>query len=456
MDLDIEKSSFRDPSGFLFRKDGLIYRQINTNYKENYDHFMSSGLYYKLVEQKLLVPHTEVELTAGVENAYKIIKPQMIDFISYPYEWSFSQLKDAALTTLKIQKLAFEHGMCLKDASSYNIQFLNGSPVLIDTLSFEIYKEGTPWVAYRQFCQHFLAPLALMSQKDIRLNQLLKIYIDGIPLDLASSLLPKSSYLKLYLLTNIHMHSKSQKKYEDKAVDVTKVKLSRLQFTGLIEGLESAVKRLKWKMTDTEWGDYYNITNYTNDSFENKKRLVETFIDKISPAFLWDLGSNNGEFSRIASNKGIKTISFDIDPVAVEKNYLYSMENGESNLLPLILDLTNPSPAIGWNNEERMAFKERKLPDTVMALALIHHLAISNNVPLYKLAEFFSQICYNLIIEFVPKSDSQVKKLLATREDIFNNYNQESFEHEFKKYFDISAAESIVGSDRTLYLMRKR
>ena len=182
--------SFRDPSGFLFYRDGLVYRQVNSVYAELYEQLIGSGLYQALVDARLLIPHEEVEIEpAEPSNAYKIIQPEQLPFISYPYEWSFSQLKDAALTTLEIQKRALEYEMSLKDCSAYNIQFWGGKPVFIDTLSFEAYREGHPWVAYRQFCQHFLAPLALMGANDVRLNQLLRVYIECVPLDLASACL---------------------------------------------------------------------------------------------------------------------------------------------------------------------------------------------------------------------------------------------------------------------------
>lgn len=458
---EIVKSSFRDPSGFLFFKEGKIYRQINYNYKDNYDQLINSGLYQRLVDDNLLIPHKEVEAPKTDINCYKVIEPDMIDFISYPYEWSFSQLKDAALTTLKIQKTAVEFGMCLKDSSAYNIQFKVGKPVLIDTLSFEKYVEGSTWIAYRQFCQHFFAPLVLMSYKDIRLSNLLRIFIDGIPLDLASSLLPIKTYFKFSVLTNIHLHAKSQKKHESDAeiensVNMRQYKMSRANYLALVESLESTVKGLKWQPQGTEWGDYYDITNYSDAAFEHKKEFVGKFVEKIKPETVWDLGANNGVFSRIASDRGIKTVAFDIDPVAVEKSYLYSVKNQEESILPLVLDLTNPSPSIGWDNEERMSIKQRKLPDMVFALALIHHLAISNNVPLSKIAAYFNDICSSLIIEFVPKNDSQVKKLLASREDIFGNYNQEAFENEFAKYFKILSSERIKSSERTLYLMSRK
>ncbi len=449
-------SSFRDPSGFLFSQDGSLYRQVNSIYKEDYDLLMGSGLYESLIKKGLLVSHQETGLDlAHADGAYKIIKPELIPFISYPYEWCFSQLKDAALTTLEIQKIAIDFGMTLKDSSAYNIQFLKGKPVLIDTLSSEKYNEGQPWIAYKQFCQHFLAPLVLASYKDIRLNQLFQVYIDGIPLDLTSSLLPLSTRFRFSLLTHIHLHAKSQKRFADKQVKVGNSNISRMSFLGLIDNLYSAVKRLKWKLAQTEWGDYYDKTNYSTESFEIKKKYVAESMDKINPKSVWDLGANTGVFSRIISDKGIQTISFDVDPIAVEKNYLESLEKKETNILPLLLDLINPSPGIGWEHQERSAFMERGPVDAVLALALIHHLAISNNLPLDRIAKFFQDICSSLVIEFVPKSDSQVQKLLATREDIFPDYTREAFENTFGKYFTLQSSVKIKDSERVLYCMRR-
>ena len=450
-------SSFRDPSGFLFYRDDTIYRQVNITYKENYDYLMNSGLYEVLVDNESLIPHEEVVIE-GTEpdKAYKILKPELIPFISYSYEWCFSQLKNAALITLKIQKKALDFGMSLKDCSAYNIQFRKGKPVSVDTLSFEKYQEGKPWIAYRQFCQHFLAPLALMSYRDIRLNQLFRIYIDGIPLDLASSLLPFHTRFKFSLLSHIYLHAKAQKYFADKTANTSGgKKMSLLSFNGLIDNLESAIKKLKWKSQNTEWSDYYKETNYSMDALQHKKQIVAELLDKIDPRNVWDLGSNIGMFSRIASDKGIQTISFDIDPGAVEKNYLECIRKGETHILPLVLDLTNPSPSIGWENQERMSLLERGPADTVFALALIHHLAISNNLPLNRIADFFSRICKSLIIEFVPKNDSQVKRLLSTREDIFLSYRQQVFEDEFCRYFRIQDSVKIKDSERIIYLMER-
>jgi len=452
----IENSSFRDSSGFLFYIENELYRVINYSYKEQYDHLINSELYKKLTENNLLISHEEINNLEIDYSYYKIIKPKKIPFVSYPYEWSFSQLKDAALLTLRIQKGAMKYGMTLKDGSAYNIQFFNGKPIFIDTLSFEMYEDGQIWKPYKQFCQHFLAPLALMSKKDIRLNLLSKTFIDGIPLDLTAKLLPKTTFGNFGLMAHIHAHAKSQKHYENK--EDTKIKertISKRSFEGLTDNLDSSIKKMTWKEDNTEWGNYYSDTNYSEESFEEKKKIILSTLEKITPRIVWDLGANTGIFSRLASDQGINTISFDIDPLAVEKNYLESLKNNEQNILPLILDLTNPSSNIGWSNDERISFLQRGPADLVFALALVHHLAISNNVPLYKIAEFFSAISKFLIIEFIPKSDSQVKRLLTTREDIFKNYDEQNFEKEFSKFFKITSSQKLVESERTIYIMEK-
>jgi len=452
----IENSSFRDRSGFLFYYENEIYRIINFSYKKQYEKFMNSELYQKLEEKNLIITHSEIENLDIDCDYYKIIKPEKIPFISYPYEWSFSQLKDAALLTLRIQKAAMKYGMTLKDGSAFNIQFHNGHPIFIDTLSFEIYEEGQIWKPYKQFCQHFLAPLALISKKDVRLNLLSKTFIDGIPIDLAAKLLPKTTFGNFGLMAHIHAHAKSQKHYENKDAKIKQKTLSKRSFEGLIESLKSSIEKMTWNVDSTEWGDYYSDTNYTEKSFEEKKQFISLAIDQVKPKLVWDMGANTGVFSRLASTKGINTISYDIDPLAVEKNYLLSSQNSEQNILPLILDLTNPSSGIGWNHNERMSIIQRGPADMVFALALVHHLAISNNVPLNKLAEFFSQISKFLIIEFVPKSDSQVKRLLLTRDDIFENYDEKNFEIEFSKFFKIINSKKILDSERTIYIMENK
>ena len=456
MNNEMLPASFRDPAGFLFQRDGSLYRQVNQAGRADYDRFMISGLYQRLVSERLVIPHQEVDIPlARPDVCHKVLKPQQVPFISYPYEWGFSQYRDAALATLRIQQIALEYNQSLKDASAYNIQFFQSRPTLIDTLSFEEYAEGSPWVAYRQFCQHFLAPLSLMATRDVRLGQLMRIYIDGIPLDLASHLLPGRTRWISPLLLHIHLHAANQRKHSAGGAAPANLQFSRNAMIGLLESLDGGIQHLSRKFNQTEWGDYYDNTNYSEEGLLHKAALVEEFLDQVHPRTLWDLGANTGHFSRLASQRGIQTVAFDIDPLAVEKGYLASRAAGDEHLLNLLLDLTNPSPSLGWSNHERLSLLERGPVDAVMALALVHHLAISNNVPLKQLAEFFAGLGRWLIIEFIPKDDSQVQRLLATRKDIFPEYIPEEFEAAFGEKFYILRREPIQGSKRVLYLMER-
>jgi ribosomal protein L11 methylase PrmA len=452
-------ASFRDPSGFLFLREQRLFRQVNRAYQADYDRLIGSGLYDELADAALLIRHRETDVPPQEPAlAYRVLEPEPVSFISYPYEWSFGQLQAAALATLEIQKRALARGMSLKDSSAYNIQFHRGQPLLIDTLSFEVYREGEPWDAYRQFCQHFLAPLALMAHTDIRLSQLLRVYIDGIPLDLASRLLPRRTRFSFALLSHLHLHAASQKRYADKAVDRTQVRrrMSRTSFLGLIENLASAVRKLSWKPAGTEWSSYYEVHNYSEAGLAHKQRVVDRFLDLAAPQSVWDLGANTGLFSQQASRRGIPTVAFDIDPAAVELNYRDSRSRADPEMLPLVGDLTNPSPALGWSNRERMSLLDRAPADALMALALVHHLAIGNNVPLTEIARFFGELAAWGLVEFVPKQDSQVRRMLATRRDIFDRYDRAGFEQAFGQYFRIEDAVDLQDSERTLYLLKRR
>jgi hypothetical protein len=465
--VDSLPSSFRDPSGFVFSHQSKVYRQVNTCAADDFDQFMDSGLYDALVSRRQLLAHEDVTQSdiPRTELCHRIIRPQQVPYISYPYEWSFSQLKDAAILTLKIQAQALKHGFTLKDASAYNVQFVDSKPVFIDTLSFAPYVEGGPWEAYRQFCQHFLAPLALMAHVDIDLAKLLAIHIDGIPLPLASKLLPWRTRLNYGLQAHLHVHAKMQESHADSGASAdaqtTKAGAGALSQKGLraiIESLASTVDKLEWKPPKTEWGDYYDNTNYDDQSLQQKHELVDQFLagipDQLSTVH--DLGANTGEFSRVATRHAGTVVSQDIDPVAVERNYRQSKVGEPCNILPLVQNLVSPSAAIGWANSERESFTERAQCDAILALALIHHLAISNNTPLQKVAELFASLGSWLVIEFVPKSDSQVVRLLATRDDIFPEYTEEGFEQAFGQQFTIERKEKLHSSDRVLYLMKSK
>ena len=444
----IDNASFRDPKGYVVHHNNNVFRVINNSYKEEYEHCTKSGLFKKLIDDGLLLLFEESsDLEIDSKEIFKILEQKKLNFISYPYEWSFDMLKDAALATLKIQKICIEYGASLKDASSYNIQFHEGKPVFIDTTSFEIFEEK-PWIAYRQFCEHFLGPLALMAKKDVRLSSMLVNYIDGIPLDIISSIIPKTTFTNFGLTAHLHAHAKAQKKYEGKKIE--KKKLGKMQLLGIVESLTSTIKNLKLGQK-TEWADYYDDTNYTTEAEKNKVEIVKKYINNTNTNTIIDFGANDGKYSKIAAEKSF-VISVDKDPIAVNNNY----KNQNSNMISIIGDLSNPIPSIGWNNSERPSFLERIGKSTCMALALIHHLRITFGIPLSKQFELFSKIAENLIIEFIDKKDSQIIRLLQNREDVFDDLTEENFEKIASQYFTILDNSVIRDTNRKIYLMKNK
>lgn len=449
-------SSFRDPAGFMFRDSkGRLLRQVNDEGSADYRKFMDSKLYDDLVSAGYIVSHKEITPEKN-SKAYAILAPAEIPFITYPFEWSFSQLQDAALLTLKIQKAALKHGMTLKDASAYNIQFKDGRPIFIDTLSFEEYQDGMAWTAYKQFCQHFLAPLALMSKVDPNLSQLMRVHLDGIPLPLAAKLMPGGSKWNAGLAMHLFLHARAQKAKEgDHKKQSSGIQKQQLQ--AIIDSLARTVQKLRLGEFQSEWGDYYaNNTNYSVDAADAKAKIVSKFAEDCKAKTAIDIGGNNGRYSRVLNKLEIFTICSDIDPNAVEANYRYSKKHKEQLMLPLLVDMTNPGGGLGWGNTERPIISERIHTDLVMALAVIHHLAISNNLPMVKIAEYFAQFAPNLILEFVPKQDSQVQKLLATREDIFPDYTEQGCKEAFGHYYTLQKEEKVKGSKRTVYLFKRK
>jgi hypothetical protein len=451
-------SSFRDPSGFVYTRSGVLYRQVNRVFAQEFEAVTGSGLYDELSRQGLLIPHQTVSVTlAATDDASAVLQPEPLKFISYPYEWCFGQLRDAALLTLDIQERALVRGITLRDASAYNIQFHAGRPIFIDTLSFEPRKEGAPWAAYRQFCEHFVVPLALMSRVDVGLGTLLRTHLGGIPLELGARLLGSQSWRSLGLLFHLRLHAMAQRRYRDAAAPAaTSSRTMTVQsLIGLVQSLRALITRLTWQPRGTEWADYTADNNYTTQATASKRELVAGMLRGRGIRTVWDLGANTGEYSRTAKSNVEQVVAFDVDPAAVERNYRRVRAENEPRILPLVMDLTNPSPALGWDHRERLSLEQRGPADALLALALVHHLAIGHNLPLARIAEAFARLGRHLIIEFVPKEDSQVQRMLRSRPDIFPRYTREGFEAAFQTCFRIEDSQPVAGSERRLYLMTK-
>ncbi len=461
------RGSFRDPAGVVYMHDGVLYRQVHHSAKPLWEPLEASGLLDEWMRDGLLVPHEEVGLEFALdERAWKVLRPQMIPFISFPYEWSVRQLLDAALLTLDLQRRAIEGGFSLRDASAYNVQFQAGQPVFIDTLSFGPWDGSSPWVAYGQFCRHFLAPLALYHWVGPELRGLLRSHIDGLPLPLVSRMLPSTSWMRFGIASHIHLHARATSRYgqggDGGEAQGSTPSISKAGMLGMLDNLRGTLLSLDSRPTGTEWGEYYGATNYSEDAAASKADLVAQGLACLADAgvrteVVWDLGANTGRYSRVAHDAGAMVVSFDVDESAVDRHWRsIRSASPPPNILPLVSDLTNPSPSLGWAHEERPSLKGRGPADVIFALALIHHLALSNNTPLPRIASWLSSIGKGAIVEMVPKEDSQVRHLLATREDIFPSYTLEGFEEAFLPYFEILAQHPVAGSTRVLYVLKTR
>jgi hypothetical protein len=444
-------ASYRDPSGFVFTYKGEVYRQVNQVFREAFERFTGSGLYAELVDEGLLLPHQQLyENLTGQNKWYTTLKPEQLDYISYPYEWCFDQLKDAALLTLRLAQKGMSRNMILKDATPYNIQLHKGRLVFIDSLSFEVYDEGKPWVAYRQFCETFLAPLTLMHYHQEPLQPLLYAYPDGIPMPIASSLLPWRSRLNLHVYLHIHFQSKVTGKKQHPSE--RPVAFSRQKMQNLLQSLQTLVESLRFSHKGI-WSDYYEEAEQRSEYLPHKKRIITGWIDQLSGArSAVDLGANDGTFSEILSLKNIRTVSVDGDHFAISKLY-NSLKTSSKSVYPLVVDLSSPSPSIGFGNEERESFVKRTSVDLTVALAFIHHLAIGKNIPLERVAHLFRKLGRVLIIEFVPQTDEKVQLMLQRKQHTFDWYTKEGFEKAFSQYFEILEVQKVASSERLLYLM---
>ncbi len=448
-------SSFRDPSGFIFLDNGVIKRQINPIYFEVYNKLKSECFFENASQHGLLVSHKELSVT---EESI-IIQPEQIPFITYPYEWSFNQYKEAALLTLKLQKFALSKGFSLKDATAFNVVFNRGKAIFIDTLSLDIYKENSPWRAYKQFITHFLGPLLLAKYHGAQSIKLMSNFIDGIPVGLLSSMLPAKSKLNPFLYANIHLLAKFETKHsEDYKGELKTKNLSKKGQLNIIDSLFNYIKKIQLNEA-SEWGDYYNKTNYTNTAFHEKAGIINSWIDELNIKKIIDIGGNDGTFVRKINAPLEHALVCDIDNNAVDFNFKQIKQNKETTILPFVLDVLNPSAGIGFNNKERLSFIGRMknfAPDVSMALAVIHHMTLSGNITFDMSAEFFASFSKCLIIEFPKRNDSWVQRLLKTKGEFeahFDFYNEAEFTKAYTAYFNIKEHCVIKESNRSLFYL---
>jgi hypothetical protein len=448
--------SYKDPDGFIIKRDDGFYRHISESYKKEYDHLMLSGLYDGLVKKGLMISHTELDTIAKHSDSYKEIFPQQILFINYPFEWSFSQWRQMLLSYISISRKALAHDMILKDATPYNFTFFKGKCVMIDTSSFDFYTEGDTWKAYRQFCEEILAPVTLMYYCGPLWSKLYSASITGLPLSFVKEQLPFKSRFNACTLLHIHWHAKYQKAHAENK-PATKTFFSKQKLEALFNTFENAV--IKWKepiSKDSIWNKYYEKDIQTDAYLEDKIDIVTNWLSKTNPETTVDIGANTGMFSFIAAQYSANVIAAESDILCVDIIYKTAKQKKIKNVVAIVTDIAEPFAGLGWNNEEKISLLQRLKGDMVMALAVIHHICITRNVPMPFAAKLFSQITSSYaIVEFVPKTDEKVKVLLQNREDIFSGYTEDNFIDCFRKYFSLINSHTCKSSGRKLFLWQK-
>ncbi len=446
-------ASYRDPAGFVFRDNGVLYRQVNRSFADSFAAFENSGACADFVAKGWLIPapRTTAPVRPDPEAAF-FLQPEEIPFISYPYEWGFDMLRDAALHSLTLAEAGLNYQFQLKDASPYNIQFLKGKPVFIDSLSFEPLQPG-PWVAYRQFCESFLAPLLLMHYGKSPAPELFRAWPDGVPLRLAASWLPWRSRFSIHTYLHMHMQAKLSSKATTQSSHSRNVfgpdKLKRIFLS-----LRTLIQSLKSPVSGSVWSGYYEEAGNRGIYLEEKQKILAGWFREMRGLrSAIDLGANEGLFSGMLAEMGVSVVAADIDPACVDR--IYANAKGR-NIYPLVQDLANPSPGMGALNRERAPFLERVNADLSLALALIHHLALQKKLSMAMIREQFLQLSPDLIIEFVPAEDEKAALLLQRIEGLKPAYSQELFESCFLEKYEIHQRAPVGGSLRTLYWLKRK
>ena len=459
--------SYKDTAARVFLKEGIYYRYIFNEYKKEYDNLMQSGLYEALKSMGYLISHSELNYEGGDTNVYKQLLPEQIHFQSYPFCWSYTQWRKAIIAYLEINKIALKYGMLLKDATPFNFYFKEGRAILLDTSSFIFFKEGAPWLAYKQFCSEFLSPVALMHYNGQIWSGMVKANLKGMPLSFVSKQLPLKSCFNLTCLLNIHMHAKyanTEGSIEEENKSKSKVKegFTKEKLLSLIDMILGTVK--KWKQAyhlDKNWQGYYKNDIESPIYLGQKEDIIKKWLNELKPKTVIDLGANTGRFSLLAAQEVEQVIAIESDYNCVEAIENALDKGALKNITAMQMDLTETSPNFGVLEKEytnifqRLANKNLS-PSLVMGLAIVHHLHISKFLSFPQIAELFAKFNSSyLIVEFVPIEDSKVQLLIKNKQRDFSSYTQENFTAALLKYFKLIEIKKIEGSKREILLLEK-
>ena len=460
-DTTFEPGSFRDPESRIFYEGDAVYRALSADGLSDFEAVQATGL----LDDGRVVGTERVENVATLKDLLvhepaAVLRHERIPFVSYPYEWTYSMLKDAALLQLDLLLASLEHDIVLKDATPYNVQFNGSRPVFVDVGSFERLREGEPWIGYRQFCMLYLYPLLLQSAKGVAFQPWLRGAIDGITPAQMRALMSFRDRFRRGVFTNVFLHAKLEARYADRPGQVkqeVKRVFKKELFVANVRKMRKLVERLEWNPPHGVWTAYGERNTYTDDDARRKDEFVRAVATSRQWRLVWDIGANNGRYSRIAAEGAKTVVAVDADQGPVELLYRDLRAEGDEQILTLAMNLADPSPGLGWRGLERRALPDRGKPDLLLALALVHHMAIGANVPVREFIDWLASLGSALVIEFPTREDPMVKKLLAPkREGLHPDYELGFFERCLNDAFEVERSERLESGTRVLYYARPK
>jgi len=464
VDLQFDPGSFKDPDGRIFEYQGNIYRTLSASAAERMRARVADGTLAALIDQGLLIDSELVGASdvglADADLGETVMRHARIPVLTYPSEWSFDMLRDAALVTLDLLQQGLERDLMLKDATAFNVAFHDGRMKFFDTLSIDDYTEGAPWDGYAQFCREFLFPLMLTSYRGIEFQPWLRGSLSGIPVRTFARLLSLREKLRGPVVKHVVLQAKLDRSFADTDTEMRSsfktMKFSKPMIVANVAGLSKTLRKLSYEAGDSVWGDYASSHSYSAEDATTKRQFVDQAVDHLSPSTVVDLGGNIGDYSFLVAPKVDRVLCVDIDPACINTLYRRIRDGGPTNVVPIVGDLLNPTPALGWNLTERRDLFERIRSESFFALALVHHLAIGGNVPLPRVVETLHRIAPSGVVEWVDKQDAMVQRMLRNRTDVFADYTWDVFRTELERRFNIVKTVETHDGARRLCLLEPR
>jgi hypothetical protein len=441
-----------------------VFRALSAAGLEEWRALAASPLWRELQDEGRVVATQQAELDALPDvlagEAAGVLRHERVPFLSYPYEWPFSMLKDAALLHLELNRRALRADLALKDASPYNVQWRGTRPVFIDVGSFERLRPDEPWVGYRQFCMLFLYPLMLQAYKGLPFHAALRGSIDGIEPQQARAMLAGERFRK-GVLSNVLMHARLESRYAGAEGGEVKRELGRAGFSRELLAanfakLEKLVRRLEWDGGETAWTGYGEDNTYDEASTAAKEAFVREAAARRRSRLAWDIGCNDGRYARIAAAGADLVVALDADHATVDALYRRLRDERREGILPLVMSVTDPSPDLGWRGRERASLERRGTPELALCLAVVHHVCITGNVPVRELLDWLRSLDAALVIEYPDRADPMVRRLLGGKRDGSNpDYEKAAFERALSERFTVDRS-AAVSETRTVYEARPR